>query len=228
MTSLPRLVTQSRTEAVVSALAQYISKEELKVDDRLPAERTLAEHLGVSRPILREALRHLAALGVIEAKTGSGTYLRSLLTPNDRHVVMRFEMERKSLLQLLELRRALETEAVALAAVRMSAAELRELERLVNALEREFATKGENTEADKAFHLALYRYTGNPLFLQLLEQAWEGIEQFWKYPLGKQDFAQRSLPLHRKIYQRLSARDPEGARAAVREMLDIVEEDLNA
>ena len=141
---------------------------------------------------------------------------------------MRIEMERESLLQLLELRRALETEAVILAARRMSESDLQDLERLVGVLEREFAEKGDNTEADKAFHLALFRYTGNPLFLQLLEQVWEGIGQFWKYPLGKQDFAQRTLPLHRKIYERLCERDPEGARSAVKQMLDIVEEDLSA
>lgn len=228
MASLSRIVAQSRTEAVITTLASYIAKEGLRVNDRLPAERSLAECLGVSRPILREALRHLAALGVVEARTGSGTFLRGPLSPSDRHVVMRVEMERKSLLQLLELRRALETEAVALAATRMSETDLQELEGLVDTLEREFAEKEENTEADKAFHLAIYRFAANPLFLQLLEQVWEGIEQFWKYPLGKRDFAQRTLPLHRKIYERLRDRDPEGARAAVRQMLDIVEEDLCA
>lgn len=228
MVSVPRVVTQSRSEAVVTSLAAFISSAGLKVNDRLPAERDLAANLGVSRPILREALRYLAALGVVEAKTGSGTYLRGPLAPNDRHVVMRIEMERESLVQLLELRRALETEAVALAAIRISATDLKDLEDLVNTLEREFTEEGDNTESDKAFHLALYRYTGNPVFLQLLEPVWEGIEQFWNYPLGKQDFAKRTLPLHRAIYECIRERDAEGARATVRQMLDIVEEDLRA
>lgn len=228
MASVSRVVKQSTGEAVIESLADYISKSGLTINDRLPAERVLAAGLGVSRPVLREALRHLAALGIVEAKNGSGTYLRRPLAPNDRHVVMRIEMERESLLQLLELRRALETEAVVLAAARMSEFDLQELEVHVGRLEQEFAEKGENAEADKAFHLALFRYTGNPLFLQLLEQVWEGIGQFWRYPLGKHDFAQRTLPLHRTIYERLRERDPEGARAAVQQMLAIVQEDLCA
>jgi DNA-binding FadR family transcriptional regulator len=224
--SIPPVVVQSRSQAAVESLAKYISTEGLKANDRLPSERVLAANLGISRPILREALRHLAALGIVEAKTGSGTYLRGVLAPNDRHVVMRIEVERESLLQLLELRRALETEAVALAATRCSESDLKKLENLVDVLEQEFAEKGNNTEPDKAFHLALYQYTYNPLFLQLLGQLWDEIEQFWSYPLGKQDFAQRTLPLHRRIYERLHERDPEGARSTVRQMLDIVEEDL--
>ncbi len=228
MAAISRVVTQSRSEAVIDRLARYIAEAGLKVNDRLPAERELATSLGVSRPILREALRHLAALGVLEAKTGSGTYLRSLLAPTDRHLIVRIEMERQSLMQLLELRRALETEVVALVAARASEAEIEELEGLVDKLERDFFEHGDNPEADKAFHLALYRCAGNPLFLRLIEPLWEALEQFWQYPLGKKDFAKRTRLMHRAIYERIRARDPEGARTAMREMLAVVEEDLRA
>ncbi len=220
--------TQSRTQAVVDGLSSYIAEAGLKANDCLPAERKLAASLGVSRPILREALRHLAALGVIETKNGSGTYLREALSLHDQHIVMKLEAERTSLLQALELRRALEAEAAGLVAIHASDGEIAELGQLVDTLEREFYEAGDNIEADKAFHLALYRYCDNPLFSQLLAPIWELFEQFWQRPLGKKDFADRTLTLHRRIYERIRARDTEGARRAVRELLQIDEEDLRA
>lgn len=226
MTTIPRVVTQTKSEAVIEILAQFVSDSNLQVDDRLPAERDLAASLGVSRPVLREALKQLEALGVVEPKPGSGTYLRSPLTPNDLHLVMRVEMERESLMKLLELRRALESEAAALAARRATSEGISELEALVDALEHEFHIKGDNPQSDKAFHVALFRLSDNRLLWDVMKSVWDQIEKFWDYPLGKQDFAKRTLPLHRTTFERIRDRDPNGARDAVHAMFAIVEEDL--
>lgn len=227
-TRLKPVIPASRVEAAVQSLSDYISRNAVPVGARLPAERELAASLGLSRPTVREALRHLAALGVVGSKTGSGTYLLRSLSPSNHYLVVSFEAERQNLLQALELRRALEAEAAALVASRASPAEIAHLGQLVEVLEEEFSQKGDNPESDKAFHLALYRYCGNPLFLQLLQSVWDVLERFWARPLGKANFARRTLPLHRVIYERIHARDPAGARQAVWEMLRIVEEDLRA
>lgn len=226
MPSITKVTTQTKSEAVIESLARYISDARLQVDDRLPAERELAAALGVSRPVLREAFRHLEALGVIEPRPGSGTFLRSPLSPTDQHLVMRVDLERESLLELLELRRAIECEAAALAAVRATSEGLAKLERLVEALEEDFRTKGDNPEADKAFHVALYELAGNPLLWDVVRPVWDQIEAFWNYPLGKKDFAKRTLPLHRSVFERIRARDADGARAVILEMFRMVEEDL--
>ena len=182
----------------------------------------------MSRPILREGLRHLAALRVIESRTGSGTYLLKVLSPSDRHIVLRLASERQGLLQVLQLRRALESEAAALVALHGSETDIEELSDLVERLESDFFELGDNPEADKAFHLALYRLSGNPLMRQLMEPIWETFERFWQHPLGKETFARRSFPLHRRIFEAIRARDPQAARQLVVQMLDIVEEDLLA
>jgi GntR family transcriptional repressor for pyruvate dehydrogenase complex len=226
VTVIPRIVTQTKSEAVVESLTRFVSESNLQVNDRLPAERDLAQALGVSRPVLREALKHLEALGVVEPKPGSGTFLRSPLSPNDLRFVMRIELERESLIKLLELRRALESEAAALAAQRADEDGIRELERLVDTLEEEFRTKGDNPEADKAFHVALYRLADNRLIWDLVETVWDQIETFWNYPLGKQDFAKRTLPLHRVTFERIRDGDAPGARESILRMFAIVEEDL--
>lgn len=223
---IPRVVTQTKSEAVVESLARFVHESSLRVDERLPAERELAAALGVSRPVLREALKHLEALGAIEARPGSGTYLRERLSPGDSLVIMRVDLERESLLKLLELRRALEAEAAGLAATRADEAAIAELEHLVNRLELEFQTEGDNPESDKAFHMALIRASGNRLFWDVLSPVWNRIETFWQYPLGKLDFAKRTLPLHRTLFERIRARDPDGARAVVHQLFAIVEEDL--
>ena len=226
--ALRRVTPQSRTDAVIEALSAFVEAAGLRPGDRFPSERELAEQLGVSRPILREGLRHLAALRVIESRTGSGTYLLKALSPSDRHVVLQLESERQGLLQVLQLRRALESEAAALVALHGIEADIAELSGLVDQLESDFLEYGDNPDADKAFHLALYRLSGNPLMRQLMEPIWETFERFWQHPLGKEAFARRSFPLHRRIFDAIRTRNARAARELVVQMLDIVEEDLRA
>lgn len=227
MDKRPRpVVPQTRSDAAVHSLVRFIEDAGLRVGERLPSERDLAAQLGVSRAVLREALRHLAVLGVVESRMGSGSYLRQPITAANQHLVVNFEAERESLIQLLELRRALETEAAALVALRADATAIAALEARVEALEDEHRRLGDNPVADKAFHRELYRQAGNPLFEQLFDSLSELLERLWRKPLGKRDFAARTLPLHRVVVERIRARDPEGARHAVRELLAIVEEDL--
>ncbi|HZW99267.1 MAG TPA: FadR/GntR family transcriptional regulator [Trueperaceae bacterium] len=228
MATIAKVVTQTKTEAVVESLARFVTEAKLQVSDRLPAERDLAIALGVSRPVLREALKRLEALGVIEPRPGSGTFLRTTLSPNHTHLVVQVDLERESLIQLLELRRALESEAAAMAAARAPDEAIANLGGLVDQLEDEFRRTGDNPESDKAFHMALYVLAENRLFWDVITPVWEQLETFWQYPLGKRDFAKRTLPLHRELYERIRARDPEGARKVVHRMFEIVEEDLRA
>lgn len=228
MATIARVVTQTKTEAVVESLANFVTDAKLQVNDRLPAERDLAVALGVSRPVLREALKRLEALGVIEPRPGSGTYLRTTLSPNHMHLVMQVDLERESLMKLLELRRALETEAAAIAAARAPDDAIAHLGVLVDQLEEEFRLTGDNPQSDKAFHMALYVLADNKLFWDVIKPVWQQLETFWQYPLGKRDFAKRTLPLHRELFERIRERDPDGARRVVYQMFEIVEEDLRA
>lgn len=225
--SLPTpVIAQSRADAAVESLTAYIAEVELAVGERLPSERDLSAALGVSRPILREALKHLAALGIVEAKTGSGTYLKKLVAPGDQHVVMQFESERQSLVQLLQLRRALEGEAAALTAVNADQAAISTLEQLVTGLEQTHATNGIAVKEDKAFHLALYRFSGNPLFEQVILPFWEMMERLKVRPSEVVDT--QTLGHHRRTFNCIRLRDPEGARQTIHNLLLLVEKDLTS
>ncbi len=226
MIHLQKVVTQSRAEVAISHLATYVVGAQLQVGDRLPSERDMAQLLGISRPILREALKQLEALKIIESRTGSGTYLCKLLSPGDHHMIMQFEAERESLLHLLEVRSALESEAAALAACRATDEEIHELGLLVDRLEQEHFSRGHAVETDKAFHLALYRLSRNPMFLDIVGPIWEALEKLWDRPLGPGYVGDETLPLHRQTYECIRSRDAPGARQSIRRMLSLVARDL--
>ena len=85
---------------------------------------------------------------------------------------------------------------------------------------------GSSGPEDLAFHLAVYDATHNPLFRQLLEQMRDAFERFWEHPFDRQDFARRSFPFHRTLFDAIAAKDPQAARRETLNILDIVEEDI--
>jgi GntR family transcriptional repressor for pyruvate dehydrogenase complex len=221
-----RIQSNNLSQNSLDSLAEFVRDTGLKPGDRLPSERELADNLGVSRPIVREALGRWAALGVIETRNGRGTYLKQSVGPGSTHVVFTMAGERQALLQVLEVRQALETEAAALAAARASEEQVDELWRLLEAVEEAYDRVGDAPDEDWAFHQAVYRAAGNPLFLQFIDGVVTLFHRFWENPLHQPDFARRGLPYHRTLVERIAARDPEGAREAVRKIIGITGEDL--
>ena len=223
-----RLQTASLSKNILDALAEYVQEEGLRVGDRLPAEREIADQLGVSRPLVREALGRWAALGVIETLNGRGTYLRAAVAPGTTHLILSVPEEQETLLQTLELRRALETEAAALAAERATPEQMSELWQLLEAVETAYAKVGDAPDEDWAFHQAVYYAAHNPLFLQLIQAVMTLFHRFWENPLGRPDFGRRGLRHHRTLVECIAARDASGARAAVGGIIEVLREDLTA
>jgi DNA-binding FadR family transcriptional regulator len=222
------LPTSDRAESVMSALAGYIARSRLKPGERLPAERELMEALAVGRSTVREVIRQLQALGIVESRQGSGTYLLRSVSADTIHVPLSIDTThlRDALLQTLDVRRGLEAEASALAALRHTAKDLKIIERKLEEMEAVHHEKGTAGREDLAFHLAIYDATHNPLFTQLLEQMREAFESFWDKPFDRADFARRSFPFHRELFDAIAARDDERARDKTLAILAIVEEDI--
>ena len=133
---------------------------------------------------------------------------------------------RNALLQTLEVRRGIECEAGMVAAKMRTAQDLIVIEEKLNEMERVHLEKGTSGPEDLAFHLAIYDASHNPLFRQLLEQMRETFWQFWQHPFERQDFARRSFPFHRTLFNAIAARDPEAAREETLKILAVVEEDI--
>ncbi|RYC24030.1 FadR family transcriptional regulator [Ciceribacter ferrooxidans] len=222
------LPPMDRARQVTESLARYIDQARLAAGDRLPAERELMAALGVGRSTIREVIRHFQALGVMETRKGSGTYLLKPITSATIHMPLSVETAsvRDALLQTLEVRRGIECEACMVAARRRTAEDIVNMEAKLDEMERVHLLKGTAGEEDLAFHLAIYDATHNPLFRQLLEQMREAFERFWEKPFDRPDFARRSFPYHRTLFNAIVAQDTEAARRETLKILDVVEEDI--
>jgi GntR family transcriptional repressor for pyruvate dehydrogenase complex len=120
---LPRA---DRTEGAGRAIAAFIAGSGLVPGDRLPTERQLMDALAVGRSTVREVIRKLQALGILESRKGSGTYLLRAISPTAIHMPLTIDtgVLRDRLLQTLDVRRGIEVEASALAAERATAGDL--------------------------------------------------------------------------------------------------------
>ncbi|MCB1971451.1 MAG: FadR family transcriptional regulator [Geminicoccaceae bacterium] len=185
--------------------------------------------LEVGRSTVREALRQLEGMGVVERRIGSGTYLTRSIEENTVHLQVSLSLRQTELLNGLEIRRGLESEAVTLAALRAGEGQLSIIERHLLAMEEHHARTGAGSaRIDVQFHQAIYEATGNPLFVQLIGSLNDIFATFFTNPLKQPGFAERSFPFHRKLFEAIRDRNPEAARQHINDILDVVEEDLKA
>lgn len=217
-----------RARQVAEALSAHIDAARLTPGDRLPPERELMAALGVGRSSIREAVSQLSALGVLETRIGSGTYLLKPVSARTVHLPLSVEAHglADGLQLTLEVRRGIEIEAAAAAARRRTPEDLVRMEAALDEMERTHHREGTSGESDLAFHLTVYDASGNPLFRQVLEQLRELFERFWAKPFDRPDFAARSFPFHRMLFDAIRDGDPAAAAQHTRAILDIVEEDI--
>ncbi|WP_448003629.1 FadR/GntR family transcriptional regulator [Agromyces bauzanensis] len=196
-------------------LRHIIASGELAPGQRFPPEAQLCERLQVSRGSLREAVRMLGALGVIESRHGSGTYVSALEPANIIGALsltvdlMPFE----GLLDLYEVRRVLESHATSQAASRMTDAAARELDDILTRLE---SVEGEAaSDLDAEFHEAITRLAENDALAELLRvfRSRSRSYQLFDLPAGPEIKAQSDRS-HREILDALIARDPAAAATA--------------
>lgn len=199
------------TEQLVEKLEKLILQGVLQPGDRLPPERELAEILSVSRASLRSALKALQVMGVLEVRQGSGNYLNAdakrILEQPARTLV---PLPSLSQAELFEVRRAMEAEAAAGAAVRATEADLQKIR-------VEFAGLSQSHDPisfgkhDLAFHHAIALASGNRYFVWFLSLANKVLyAAALKRPVGRD--LRSSLAEHQRIFEAIERRDPEAAR----------------
>lgn len=173
------IATPRSYEQVVEQLLEQIHSGKFKPNQRLPTERDLGELFGVSRGVIREAIKVLNSMGVVESRQGSGTYVAANLTPSvSRALVLSARPEEASLLSLMELRQALEVLAARLAAGRRQPEEVGPI--LDAARATEVAADNDNVvdfeEADLQLHRLILAAARNP-FLQTVQAAVRDIQK---------------------------------------------------
>ncbi|MBN8748152.1 Putative L-lactate dehydrogenase operon regulatory protein [Xylophilus ampelinus] len=205
---------------IADQLRTLIAKGEFAVGDRLPAERDLSKHLGVSRPSVREALIALEVEGWVEVRTGSGVYV---LDRSHRSSAPVAETEWGPL-ELIRARRVVEGETAAIAALQRKRTHLDAIDRAIATM-RELADR--NTmplEGDRAFHVAIVEACDNVVLAETVQGFWDSRKGPIFTRLGGYFETVKSwrsaIAEHEAIRDAIAARDAAAARAAMHEHMD--------
>jgi DNA-binding FadR family transcriptional regulator len=205
------------SETVQAAIRRYILDHGLGAGEALPPEGQLALELGVSRPSVREAVKGLEALGILEARTGVGLFVRRFsFDPILDNLAYSIGQDRDSLAELLYLPKQLEAGAIEDVAANVTRAQLRVLRSVVDRM-GERAARGEApTEEDRFFHRTLFSGLERPLLMKLLDVFWEVYRRLRdQTALAQTADPVRSWENHRKIVEALETGDPAATRAAM-------------
>jgi DNA-binding FadR family transcriptional regulator len=210
--------------SAVSAIARLIREQDLKPGDRLPAEAALSKDLQVSRTVIREALRSLAALRLVELGAGKRPTVARL---NDDAFGLMIEhgvvIDQIDIQQIYDARRTIEARTAALAALRRSDAEAQVILAHADAMATDFHRPEKVMEHDIAFHLAIARASRNPVFALILGAFQNVTRETW--PIGwrsRSNDADRQAmnALHREIGRAILAGDPGAATTAMNQHFD--------
>jgi GntR family transcriptional repressor for pyruvate dehydrogenase complex len=218
-------------QQVIEQIQQMIMAGDLKPGDRLPSERELTEQLQVSRTSIREALRSLEIIGLLESRHGGGNFIKETLDDTlFQPLSIMFKLHCDNPAAILEIRRMLEVEGAALAAQRITEPQTEHLEKLLEELER---SKGINQKSpvDASFHQCIAQVTGNTLLINILQASASLLDEFiaeaWNRILRNPESEELFLQIHRDICRAIAQRNPHEAAAAMRRHFDQVVENLH-
>ncbi|MEV7826313.1 FadR/GntR family transcriptional regulator [Microbacterium enclense] len=212
---------RSQTDIVVASILSMVESGQLSAGDRLPIEKDLAEQLGVSRGSLREGVRALAVLGVVETRQGDGTYVTALdatklLGPLTLFADRQMNAEPA---QLLHVRRVLEAESAALAARLATDEQIAAMSAVLDRVDVLLEAGAEQSDisaiidVDTEFHQRIAQAGGNPLLAALVDslagrtyrtRVWRALEE--------RGVTAATQAEHRAILEEIGRRDPDRAR----------------
>jgi DNA-binding FadR family transcriptional regulator len=211
-------------DRVVTEIEELIVTNKLEPETKLPPERDFAEQLGVSRTVVREAVRILVTKGLLETRPGVGTMVRQMTREQivePLNLLLRSRTgDKVSFDQLHQVRSILEIEIAGLAASQATDADIAHLKQIMADMEAAQHDLDTLAARDADFHSALAKMTHNPLLAILVDSIRDLLQEYIALVTRYLDPQQENLPLHSKLLERIEARDVEGARQAMSENLD--------
>ncbi|MEA4902399.1 FadR/GntR family transcriptional regulator [Desulfitobacterium sp.] len=213
---LKPIKTRKIYEEIVERIREFITSGELQPGDRLPSERDMAERLQVSRASVREAFSALEMLGLLEIRTGEGTYIRQV---NIESVMSSLTwvlyMEKDAVLELLEVRKILEVQVAALAAQRANPEDLQNIEEALKQMYQDLQKVRLGEHADERFHFAIAQATHNKILIHLMSALSDTMERTLKVSRSKlyegKDMPERLYKEHALIYEAIRQQEPSEA-----------------
>ncbi len=215
------LVSDRLSDRLAALLAGQIERGELNAGDRLPTEPQLAQAHGVSRTVVREAVHQLRSRGLLVSRQGSGVFV----APPAPHQPLAFDPSvlesLASVVQIVEVRRAIEGEIAALAAQRATRNSVATLRRALARLDAAVKAGGDGVAEDLAFHRAIAEATGNPHFSLLLGYLEQYLREAMRVTRGNEardrEFMDAVRAEHVAIVDAIAAHDEAAARNAATE-----------
>lgn len=166
---------QTLTDQLYGQVLEQIVSNKLAQGEKLPSENQIATAFGVSRPVVREALRRLQEDGLVEARRGVGTFVRR--RPSEKLIEYATAGSVAGLMRAMEARITVEKATARMAAQRASPKDIARIEAALQTLEVSMQARNSSFDADYQFHRAIAAASGNEVFLQMLDCVQESIEQ---------------------------------------------------
>lgn len=223
--------TKKVYEEIIGQIKKLIVDRKLQPGDKLLSERELSEKLDVSRASVREAFSALEMIGIIDIRPGEGSFVKQMsyegmLEPLSFMV----QVEIDDIMKLLEVRKILEVETAALAALRAKAEDIDELSDALHNMKEQMVAGEVGDIGDAAFHFAIARATGNPILVRVMNTISDLMTNTFKTSRQKL-FLMENMPelikaSHQLIFEAIVERNPHQARIAMRNHLVLVEEGM--
>lgn len=205
------------SDRVAAILSEEIESGRLAEGDKLPTEVALGKQLGVSRTVVREAVSRLRNAGLVEARQGVGVFVMPRRT---RPLDLESADTKSKVLQIAEVRRAMEGEAAYLAATRATPGDLARMRLALDAIDAAVAAGGDGVDEDLAFHRSIAESTGNAVMVSTVRYLGDvlrsGIRVTRANEARRDDFIEAVRQEHHAILVAIEAGDSRAARAAVR------------
>lgn len=213
---LKKTVRSSLVKQVVDQLAQRIESGTWPVGGRIPAEPDLVQQLGVSRNTVREAVQALIHSGMLEARQGDGTYVRSA---SEFGAAMQRRLQRSTVAEILEVRSGLEREIVRLAALHRTEDEIEVIrDRLAQTIQTSTDTKA-HVEADVALHMSIAAATHNSVMIDLYRHMTESLHLSISSTLDLPGHMEKQSKIHIDLVEAIANQDPDAAEEASRTLI---------
>lgn len=210
-------------DQVADVLAAEIRASRLAVGDKLPTEAALVEQFLVSRTVVREAVSRLKSLGLVESRQGSGVYVREVgFSPLNFDA--RSAVSKQAVIQMVEVRRALEAEVAGLAAQRRNQADIKRIRKSIVLLDKAVQAGGDGVEEDVQYHRAIAEAARNPFLIGTLEYLGQFLRGATRVTRANEarraDFARQVGDEHERITRAIEAGDVAVARQAAAQHMD--------
>jgi len=217
---------------VVEQIGSRIVQGEFQPGEALPNADDSAEMLGVSRTVLREAIKVLAGKGLVESRPKTGTRVRprsewNFLDPDVLSWRYAGKITSEDVTALFELRRAIEPMAASLAAQRATPEQIAEINAALVEMEAVVDDGDSFAKPDLVFHQSILRMTGNELIGSLAALIETALVLSFRLSNDNPEGQRHSLPLHRDVAEKIAAGDGAGAQTALLTLIDNAEEDVH-